>query len=244
MMKAEKGIREKLSMMRTKLFIALYMRYSSRRVPKVHMIEMGRAHVRWKRTGSYSDDGGHSWEDSPGSSRIRMYQREKKLQKDTFRWNSLNLCSTLEFYVTLHFCGSFPAETIQSKYVEALYLLCPLSLFVVVLQEERDRFRNKHTFEEYREVEGRRKTLFSPSDFWGHVYFTKRETVEDWFLFAKTKWYKKIFTGVEWYNLLSICYLCIRILHSGEIENVIHRIKYLNISNFRDVLTRRIVFYK
>lgn len=126
----------------------------------------------------------------------------------------------------------------------SLPALSSFSLFVVVLQEERDRFRNKHTFEEYREVEGRRKTLFSPSDFWGHGYFTKRETVEDWFQFAKTKWYKKIFAGVEWYNLLSIWYLCIRILHSGEIENVIHRIKYLNISNFRDVLTRRIVFYK
>ena len=139
MMKAEKGIREKLSKMRTKLFIALYMRYSSKRGPKVHMIEMGRAHVRWKRTGSYSDDGGHSWEDSPGSSHIRMYRREKKLQKDTSGWNSLR--SLFYFRILCHpsLLWILPSwENPQSKYVEALYLLCPLSLSLLLFSRKRE----------------------------------------------------------------------------------------------------------
>ena len=50
-----------------------------------------------------------------------------------------DLCSTLEFYVTLHFCGSFPAEKIHSQNMLKLFTCSVLFLSLCCCSPGRER---------------------------------------------------------------------------------------------------------
>ena len=135
MMKAEKGIGEKLF---KKIIYSFICEIVTQR-PKVHMKERGRAHVRWKRTGSYSDDGDHSWETHSWLIRHQNVLtveriRSRRTHQD---WRASDTHSALEFSVTLNFYESFPAKKIHNQNMLKLFtsFLPPLSLFLLLFPE-------------------------------------------------------------------------------------------------------------
>lgn len=135
-MKVEKGIREKQSKMRIYSKIGKYpeenyLLFYIRKGPKK---EVRRAHDRWKKIGSHPQYRDQCWEDSPGTSHIRIHltKNEKALKghQDEAAWD---IGSALECSITLHFCGSsaFPSQRNPQDMLEFFSLLFPLFVFFV-----------------------------------------------------------------------------------------------------------------
>ena len=135
MMKAEKGIGEKLL---KKIIYSFICEIFIQR-PKVYMKERGRAHVRWKRTGFYSDEGDHSWETHSWLIRHQNALTVERIRsRRTYQeWRASDTHSALQFYVTLNLYGSFPAKKIHSQNMLKLFtsFLPPLFLFLLLFPE-------------------------------------------------------------------------------------------------------------
>lgn len=100
------------------------MKYLSSQRTRVHIKEM-RGPLTNGKVQNPTLYGDYSWKHWPVSSHIRIHHwRKKKLLRDTSDETASDICSALEVYVTLHFCGSLafsqPRESTARLYWSSL----------------------------------------------------------------------------------------------------------------------------